>query len=723
MLTADYLGGFYTLNGYCPGATGHALIANELLTMLNREFGAAFPAIDLASVMVADPAAACKPAAGPNWSRDQLMQRRGAPKPGVRPSPPPPPPASDGAPKRLPLRLPEGLEQVLPLNPALSYFGDGIAALNCTTPQTIAYGSGGNLIFGGLAMVDSHLTGNLRIRFSPPVNGCSKFQISFENGLTGDDQVLACPRFFKMPFRQNRVTDIPGFVSSGTLNLNTGDVDTNKGALNIFALYSSSALNALVALNPTFPLPPQSPLSFPGQYGSACMVFEQRPDGKLDVTFSGTTFAPLGNNIVWPLNFVGPSNQYATIPANGTVLHPHLALSTRQPPAAHSATAPPPSEIPTNTVREYSLFAPISSFGDVFSLEAEQLGGPATGRSRLLGRVQIQFGPACGSTVPIAVSTSTAGGLLAPLDPTPLTQLFPGRLSPGPEGFYENLSFPLRTYSLNDLAIIDDPFDITVGAVDTRTGRLLHPLLHRGFINQDLIFALIRVEPCTPQNSFMFRGPAEFVGGDYRYYGQVHLPYPAGLLFPDPNLSTGFPIGPNSALDPYVWFWAFEDGRQTAFQRDGQGEHISTRGERFTYRYSIHAGGGSFEYTNHSQNGRFKMHSLAWVGLGKTKTDGAGEFDVLTFTGFGVWSKNGVERVDEAAVQICASDRIRYVGIQIGRADVSNVNTPVPPDAFPVHKPEPGGYVCCIGMPSQPPPPPPPPRPCPEPPPCGAMMP
>ncbi len=49
-LTAEFLGGFYTLNGYYPGATGHALIANELLCLLNCAFGANFPPIDVYTV-------------------------------------------------------------------------------------------------------------------------------------------------------------------------------------------------------------------------------------------------------------------------------------------------------------------------------------------------------------------------------------------------------------------------------------------------------------------------------------------------------------------------------------------------------------------------------------------------------------------------------------------------------------------------------------------------
>jgi hypothetical protein len=727
-MTGDYLGGFYSLNGYYTGATGHALIANEILAELNQRFGASFAPVDLSSVMASDPVAQYKPAGGANWTSTALRQMANRP---VQPAPKLPPPVRCAPrPSRPgPLQLPQGLEQLLPLNKALSYFGDGISAMNCRTPQTIQYGSGGNLLFGGLAMVDSHLSGNIRIKFSPPVNGCTKFQISYEGGFTGDDEVLETPQFFKMAFLNNRVDEIPGFVSSGVLNIATGDVDTSPGSLNIFAQYSSSALNALVALNPTFPRPPQAPLSFPGQYGSACVVFEQRSDGLLDFTFVGTTFVPLGNGIVWPLNFTGPSSEFATIPAHGTVMHPHLALSTRQ---TEPADEEEEIEIPVNTLQEYTLFAPVSSFGDIFSLDAPQLGGPATGRSRLLGRVQIQYGPRCGNTVPIAVSTTTAGGTLAPMDPTPLAQLFPGRLTPGPLGFYENLRFPLRTYSLNDLAIIDDPFDIATGAVDSRTGRVIHPVLHRGFINQDLIFALIRVEPCTPQNSFLFRGPAEFRknhGGPptYQYYGQVHIPYPPGFAFPDPNMSTGFPIGGVSALDPYLWLWALPEKCVADTLASGNGEAVSSRFEKFRYRYEIPSRPGKkkaiFEYENFSQNGKFRMHSLVWVGFADSNTGSPSErgYDTLSFTGFGVWSKDGIERVELVSVQVSTTTKVRYIGIQIGLGDVSNVNTPLAADVFPLRPPEPGGYQCCVGLPNQPRPSPPPTPPCPPPPPCGAV--
>jgi hypothetical protein len=55
-VNGDYLGGFYSLDGVYPGATGHAVIANDLLAFLNQTFHQSFEAVDLAAIAAADPA-------------------------------------------------------------------------------------------------------------------------------------------------------------------------------------------------------------------------------------------------------------------------------------------------------------------------------------------------------------------------------------------------------------------------------------------------------------------------------------------------------------------------------------------------------------------------------------------------------------------------------------------------------------------------------------------
>jgi hypothetical protein len=116
------------------------------------------------------------------------------------------------------------------------------------------------------------------------------------------------PILFKLPGKQQYVGDIPGKVSTGRLNLHTGEVDRTPGALTVYTNLFNSALFALVCVNPNFPT---VPLSFPGAYGSAFAQFEQRQDGKLDFTFAGRTFVPLGGGTFFPLNFGGPSREFA----------------------------------------------------------------------------------------------------------------------------------------------------------------------------------------------------------------------------------------------------------------------------------------------------------------------------------------------------------------------------------------------------------------------------
>jgi hypothetical protein len=469
--------------------------------------------------------------------------------------------------------------------------------------------------------------------------------------------------------------------------------------------FSNTALGALVQVNPNFPPPP---ISFPGPaplyYGSAWAWFYQRPDGQLDFEFFGSTFAPLGGAlggqlVRFPLPFAGGTLEFASIPARGLALHPHIYLSTSATaPAAAPAEAP---EIPTNTVREYTCFTHNTSFGDVFTLNSPVLGGNATGRAQLLGRIQVQFGERAGNSVPIYVSAMIPGGYLAPMPRSPIEsnspgcigsacEGFPSRLSPGPIGFNEFLHFPNTTYYLDDVFLLSDPFDLSVAALDVRTGAVLGQQLHRGFIGQNVFFALLRVEQRTPKASFQFRGPAVFQptpAGQtvYRFDGNVHIPYPPGFLFPDPNLATGFPAGPGSALDPYFWVQAMDGGPPppASYVKQGDVRDVTASNlERFSYRYSIpaepHRGRAVFEYVNHSLQGSFRLLSLSAVRFGNTRTTRAGRriYDVVTFAGFGTWSpKSGAPTVVPAAAQISTAAGAPYVGIQIAGGAISNVDT------------------------------------------------
>jgi len=54
-LTADYLGGFYSLDAVYPGPTGNALIANDFLTFMNATYHQSFPMVAIPAVYAKDP--------------------------------------------------------------------------------------------------------------------------------------------------------------------------------------------------------------------------------------------------------------------------------------------------------------------------------------------------------------------------------------------------------------------------------------------------------------------------------------------------------------------------------------------------------------------------------------------------------------------------------------------------------------------------------------------
>jgi hypothetical protein len=678
-LTGEYLGGLFSLNGVYVGAVGHGVIANGLLDTLNTAFGSSHAPIDLDELASFDPVADYRVAGGPAVTAADLAAM--PPPSAAAPAPGPRPASVPGEPTSLPLRLPPGLEQELPIDVDASYFGDALRAAHTREERDIQYGSTPNTLFGGICLTQSHLQGTIRIRFTPPVDDVTHFEVTHGQGLIGNDSLLAAPQLFKLPSIMNQLGDAPGLTSSGDLNLTTGEV-TN---LSYNVAFMNSALLALASVNPK--LPP-TPIAFPGQYGSATATFEQRADGNLDFSFSGLTFMPLGagfggDQLRCPLPFAGPSMQFASIPGVGSTLHPHLRISTKAPDGVPCGANCP--DIPTNTVREYTAFAHNSAFGDVFSLNIPELGGGATGRSHLSGRVLIQFGERTRDSVPVTLSTIVPGGMLAPPPDSPMARAFPGRLTLGLLGHDEVLHFPQTAYPMHGVCFVDDPFEFSVGSVDLKTGRLLGPLLYRGFIVQDVLLALMMLEPRTPKSSFYFRGPAAFerdASGQtvFGFSGTVRVPYPEGFKFPRPDLHSTFTVGPGSALDPYFYMQAM-DGIAPGPRGKAGGERgvAASNGQRFSYNYTIpgYPAGqpASFEYVNETTGGTFRMGSLVWVGFSNAGgACGPDECDVITFTGIGLWSHD-TQRPHLATVQISTVPGLPYVSILIDGGLVSNVNT------------------------------------------------
>ncbi|MFT5470467.1 MAG: hypothetical protein ACI8UO_005595 [Verrucomicrobiales bacterium] len=760
-LTGDYLGGFYLLNGVFPGRTGHAIIANRLIDTLNREFHAGLGHVSTEEIAADDANTMSKVADGPTYTKEYLVPRTEDEVPPPPPGDPsminvyPPfvpgklniipiqttyidPPfdiggrkaANDCVPKagvpaggmsnphlKAPLKLPASREQTLTINKELSYFGDALRPVDAPNevpflPGLPTFGADGNTFFGGLAMTDSHLSGQITIRFGEPdENDDCRFEVTHPGGLRGEDGVLSAPKFFKLPNQCQRVTDVPGLLSTGQVNLKTGVVID----INYSTFFINSATATLGGVNPNLP---GIPIMFPGapNGGSTWARFDQREDGQLDFTFAGNTFLPLGmefggDPIRFPLPFGNPKLQCASIVTRGTVLHPHLHISTKASPPPIDPDLVP--EIPINKVVEFTPFVRQNNFGDIFGLEIDEMGGKGTGRSHLMGRLRIQFGPRSGDTVAMALSYLPPGGLMSE-DPVPLPYLPPGT-SRGMIGFNEQLKFPLGvTYNQQGLSSAMDPNNLCISAVNVKTGQILDEFLCRSYVVQKLFVNLIDVEPCTPGDSFLYQGPARLVRGHdgelvFSFNGEVFIPYPKGFKFPRPTADgrdengDAFDVVRPSILDPFLRIQANHRAAPATgrISSGGRGdapnwiEETSSIGHDFTYRFNADLDSSQvfFEYTKrHAEGGgTFKLHHLAWLSATNSpnSTKGSGTADTVTFTGFGEWiptdgSANG-DKPHLVSVHISTSETEPYVGIMVDGGTTSNVNTkpPVIEDSIP----------------------------------------
>jgi hypothetical protein len=581
----------------------------------------------------------------------------------------------------VPLQLPPGGFEVLQIDKEGSYMGDVVRIVDCPKDEDNPFGVCGNLLFGGPALWNSHLSGLIAIQFYPPVLGISHFEISHPNNLVGDDVFMEAPQLYQMGVISNIILDTFDEYSSGDLNLNTGEVTNLNYSVNFFNYWYA----LLGQANPKLKAPA---FTFPGIYGSAQAEFEQRSDGLLDFTFYGSTFLPLGNNISGdpvrlPMPFCGPLVYCGSIQVPGMSLHPHLRITSK-----HSSDPPCGADcisVTENSVLELTLNSRFSSIGDDFKFNSPELGGEAVGRSQMQGRIQVQFGPQTGDFVPVAVNSLPPSGLLVPPPPFPVAGISLGLL-----GHDEHLRFPKLTYDVKGVAVADDPFDVPVGELNVKTGEFVGGLLWRSFWTQDLLVAILEQNNGRiPIASFDLRGPARFQKGPnneilFRYDSSAVLPF-TGFTWPDPDYSNpaaSFTLGPGSEATPFFRMQgALPTDSPAAVMSGSEGDVLSSFGDRFSYTYLVScdpAGAdASFQYTNFNptNGGTFTMENLVSASCTNSRTADVapGEYDTVSFTGFGTWSEDEDPHV--ATVQVSTNPAAPYVSILVDGGTLSNVNT------------------------------------------------
>lgn len=434
-------------------------------------------------------------------------------------------------------------------------------------------------------------------------------------------------------------------------------------------------------------------VSFPGVRGHAWAKFEQRADGLLDFSFRGSTFYPLGKDaggepIRFPLPFCGPDGQCASVLSRGAQFHPHLYLSTREPDGPECGDHCP--DIPENTVQEFTIFTQSSSFGDDFDIDNPGLGGLGSGRSQLLGRLEIQFGPRCGDTIPFAIRAAVPEGLLAQPPPNPLlgTGFLPGLL-----GQDEYLKFPLATYHLQRVALVDEPFNIQHGAVNLKTGRVIGEMEYPAYFATNVALVLfeqnapripkdpffmtaLRPAPGAPVETYALfeKGP----GGEtiFRFSGVFHPTF-VNFLFPSPDFvkAHAFVGGPKAVLHIFLRLQAVHTEEPPQGRVTGGATNLtSALGDNFSYTFSTPcdgAGDFSFQYTNNNSGksgGTFTMQRLAAVSCIRSRESSLppGLYDTVSFSGFGNWSADTADAPPRfATVQVSTAASTPYVGILV----------------------------------------------------------
>ncbi len=589
-----------------------------------------------------------------------------------------------------PLTLPPGNIEVLQIDPGGSYIGDAVRVVDCPKDADEPFGTCGNELFGGPGLWNSHLNGAIQIRFYDPIHGISHFEVTHPLNLVGNDTTMTMPQLYTFPITSNVVLDTFDTISSGDLNLLTGEVSN----INYKLIFSNLWYGALAQVNPQIKPPA---FTFPGTYGMALANFSQRPDGQLDFTFYGSTFLPLGSNtngdpVRIPMALSGPFLDLGNIQVPGMSLHPHIRITTV--PTTDPPCDPQCIKVVPNSVIQLTANPRFSAIGDDYTLNIPQLGFvPAgspkpEGHSEIMGTVQVQFGTPNGNYVPVVLRSLAPNGLLVPPPAFPI----PG-LSLGFFGADTHLKFPLQTFPVVGVVVVDDPFDFPMGELDMTTGQIVGGLTWRSFWNHNLLTAVLTLN--GPRGlipfSFQQRGPAKFQTGPngqimFRYDSTALLPF-TNYLWPSPDYSNpaaAWTAGPGSYAQPFVRIQAaVATDTPTSVMSGSQTNITSTYGESFSYQYSVPCSGNgpsSFTYTNGGQvefghAGTFTLTRLAAVSCinSLTSTKTPGNYDSIQFTAYGNWSKDKNPHI--ATVNVSTNPSAPYVSILIDGSSVSNADT------------------------------------------------
>jgi hypothetical protein len=247
-------------------------------------------------------------------------------------------------------------------------------------------------------------------------------------------------------------------------------------------------------------------------------------------------------------------------------------------------------------------------------------------------------------------------------------------------------------FNLRDISYVDDGYNLSLGCVDRHTGRVIGPLLHRGYVSQAMLQKLVETELGTPADSFAYRGPARLErgrGGElvYRFKGDLFIPYPTGLLWPKPVEPGGFSAKDGSSLSPFLRLRGATPLPCPKGLRGGATEVRTSIDEKISYRFDLpgdpECGDAIFEFHHHTEEASFQLVELVWLAY-LCSQEGSAEPDSVALTGLGTWSGDADGKLHFLSAFLREAGESSYFNILIdGGATSCAHNRPTLEDSLP----------------------------------------
>jgi hypothetical protein len=168
-----------------------------------------------------------------------------------------------------------------------------------------------------------------------------------------------------------------------------------------------------------------------------------------------------------------------------------------------------------------------------------------------------------------------------------------------------------------------------------------------------------------------------------------HIRSFAGFRFPSPDFvkANSWIAGPNGELNLFLRLQAARPAEPSRLVKTGSAANVlSSMGDRFSYTYTVPCDGKAaravFEYTNTNtgaSGGTFRLNRLAAATCTNSAGSRDGDYDVVTVSGFGRWSKDAEAQITPGYVSIFVfQNPDANGGVVLSNANTKPADKPLP---------------------------------------------